>query len=184
MKTKKLNRSRLALIVLVASACHSGACQGRAGGLIDDQRALMEAQYRKDTHGIQVPTIDAAQLKHMIDTPELLLIDLREEAEQDVSMLPHALTAAQVARQFPAGIPASRRVIVYCTIGVRSGRYVERLAKNGVKATNLAGGILAWSYVRGALQARDRNGALMPTMRIHTYGRRWNLVHPDYTAVW
>jgi rhodanese-related sulfurtransferase len=137
----------------------------------------------KATKDLKVPIIKAAELKAIIDDTNLVLIDVRQTREQQVSMLPHALTTAQFAEIFRHGIPKEKRLVVYCTIGYRSGRYAEELAKQGIKAENLEGGVLAWSFAGGKFLMQDGNGGWIETNRIHVYDAEWNIVHPDYQAV-
>lgn len=138
----------------------------------------------KSLRDIHIPIIKAAALKTILDDTNLILIDIRQTKEQDVSMLPHALTTLEFAEKFRHGIPSQKRIVVYCTIGYRSGKYAETLAKQGIKAENLEGGILAWSYVVGPLLFKNLNGERAETNRIHIYDKDWNFVHPDYVAVW
>ena len=77
-------------------------------------------------------------------------------------------------------IAAGAEVIVYCTVGLRSGKTARQLRERGINALNLRGGILAWLAAGGALV--DAQGA--PTNRVHVYGRRWNAVPEGFEAVW
>jgi rhodanese-related sulfurtransferase len=146
--------------------------------------ARMRVEYVKATKDLHVPTIKAAELQKIIADTNLVLIDIRQPKEQDISMLPHALTTVEFAEKFRHGIPATKRIVVYCTIGYRSGKYAETLGKQGFKSENLEGGILAWSFVGGVLFVKNATGEREATLRIHTYSKEWNLVHPDYIGVW
>jgi sodium/bile acid cotransporter 7 len=146
--------------------------------------ARMRVECIKATKDINVPVIKAAALKAIIEDTDLVLIDIRQPKEQEISMLPHALTTFEFAEKFRKGIPATKRIVVYCTIGYRSGKYAETLARQGIKSENLEGGILAWSFAGGALRCKNSAGEWVPTNRIHTYSKEWNLVHPDYAGVW
>lgn len=137
----------------------------------------------KATRDLNVPALKAADLKRIIDDTGLVLIDVRQPREQEVSMLPHALTTAEFAEKFRHGIPAGKRLVVYCTIGYRSGKYLLELAKQNIRAENLEGGILAWSFVGGRLLAKDAKGGWVETNHIHVYAPEWNIVHPDYIGV-
>jgi rhodanese-related sulfurtransferase len=137
----------------------------------------------KATKDLKVPIIKAAALNAIIDDTNLVLIDVRKTGEQQISMLPHALTTAQFAEIFRHGIPKEKRLVVYCTIGYRSGRYAEELAKQGIKAENLEGGVLAWSFAGGKFLTQDGKGGWLETNRIHVYDAEWNIVHPDYLGV-
>ncbi|GEM_PF-1237175 len=146
--------------------------------------ARMRVECVKATRDLHVPVIKPAELKQIIADTNLVLIDIRQPKEQEVSMLPHALTTNEFAEKFRHGIPKDKRLVVYCTIGYRSGKYAETLVRQGIKSENLEGGILAWSFVGGELFTKDKDGSLIPTNRIHTYSKDWNLVHPDYVGVW
>jgi rhodanese-related sulfurtransferase len=144
----------------------------------------IRVEYAKATKDIQLPIIKPTALLQILDDTNLVLIDIRQSNEQVVSMLPHALTTAQFAEKFRKGIPAEKKIVVYCTIGYRSGKYGETLAKQGIKSLNLEGGLLAWSHIQGPLLFKNASGEWVPTNRIHTYSKEWNLVHPDYVGVW
>lgn len=92
--------------------------------------------------------IDVAQLKAMIDAGEnFMLLDVREKDE---------FTRAKIdgSKLIPLGALPSRvsevtkdvPLVVHCHHGGRSMKAVNWLRQNGfTKATNLAGGIDAWS---------------------------------------
>lgn len=138
----------------------------------------------KELANIHAPVIKAAELKKIIDDTNLILIDIRQPKEQDTAMLPHAITTNQFAQNFRHGIPANKTIVVYCTIGYRSGKYAETLIKQGIQAKNLEGGILAWTFVGGDLETYDTSGKKINTHTVHVYAKEWNLVHPDYKGVW
>jgi sodium/bile acid cotransporter 7 len=106
-----------------------------------------------------------------------ILIDIREPGEQQVSMLPGAITEGEFMKN-PAKYEDGVK-IVYCTISYRSGKFAQKLQKNGTVVYNLRGGILAW--VHGGGKIYDRNGE---TRRIHVYGQKWNLAPEIFEAVW
>lgn len=147
----------------------------------------LEAKLRvamlKANKDIRGPWIKAAELKAMIEDTNLILVDVRQPAEREVSMLPHALDTYQFADGYRHGIPPGKRLVLYCTIGYRSGKYAEQLAALGLKPEVLEGGILMWSFVGGPLVARKSKTEWEPTLRIHVYDPEWNIVHPEYTAV-
>ncbi len=137
----------------------------------------------KATKDLEVPVIKAAELKKIIDDTDLILIDVRQPREQEVSMLPHALTTAEFAGKFRHGIPKEKRLVVYCTIGYRSGKYALELARQNIPARNLEGGVLGWTFVGGKFLVKDAKGDWSETNRVHVYAPEWNIVHPDYVAV-
>ncbi len=121
-----------------------------------------------------VPVIRAEALLHAVasGTPPILL-DVRSDAERAVSVIPGAVVDA-------TAIPSGTEVVVYCTIGLRSGVSARELRQRGVDARNLRGGILAWIAAGGSVV--DASGT--PTHRVHVYGRRWNVLPQSYQAVW
>lgn len=146
--------------------------------------SLLDVATIKALTEIHVPIIKTSELKKIIDDTNLVLIDIRQQNEQDTSMLPHALSTKQFAEKFRHGIPKEKRLVVYCTIGYRSGKYAETLAKQGIKSENLEGGILAWTFVDGPLEKINAQGEKIATHTVHTYSKEWNLVHPNYKGVW
>jgi rhodanese-related sulfurtransferase len=146
--------------------------------------ARLWQEFSKQTKDIHCTWIRAADLMRIIDDTDLVLIDVRQPAEQEISMLAHAVTPKQFAEKFRHGIPAQKRLVVYCTIGFRSGKYAEELAKQNIKAENLEGGLLAWSHAGGDFYMKDAAGNAIKTTRVHVYDKGWNFLHPDYQAVW
>jgi len=118
-----------------------------------------------------VPVTSAAQL--LKANPPPLLLDVRSPAERAVSIIPGALTEIGVP-------PAGTRVVIYCTIGLRSGIRARELRTQGLDAVNLRGGILSWLAEGGTVV--DTQGR--PTRAVHVYGRRWDAVPDDVDAVW
>lgn len=167
-----------------------------------DKRATIESMYRdyKADAFAGVKDIDAVDVKAQVtqsettnpqedktqSTPRVLFVDVREPRERDVSVIAGAVT--KEAFEKDRAKYKDRRVVVYCTIGYRSGVYVKKLAEQGVEAANLKGGILAWTHAGGGVQAGakpargENQGA--PTKRVHVYGRKWNLLPDGFESVW
>jgi sodium/bile acid cotransporter 7 len=155
------------------------AALGRAAeGMSDTQkRAKIEAMYRSYKRDFPaVRDIDPAAAMGLLEQGEALFIDVREEREQKVSMLPGAVTERQFLKD-PARY-AGRTLIGYCTISYRSGKLAARLKKEGIPMLNLRGGLLAWVHDGGKVYGP--NGE---TRRIHVYGRKWNLAPKNFEAV-
>lgn len=144
----------------------------------------LRVEYLKATKGIQVPTLKAEALLAILEDTNLVLLDIRQGYEQAVSMIPRSITTREFAERFRKGIPKDKRIVVYCTIGFRSGQYAMQLAGQGIRAENLEGGVLAWSHIGGPFEVRNDAGMATPTKRVHVYDKGWNYLHPDYEAVW
>jgi len=125
-----------------------------------------------------VPDLSPEELMEIRSTDTIVLVDRRKRVERDVSMIPGAI-ADEV---FESDIEsfADARIVVYCTIGDRSGNYVKKLRERGMNAYNLRGGVLAWAHAGGPFI--DPQGD--ETNRVHVYGRTWNLLPEGYVAVW
>lgn len=102
----------------------------------------------------------ATQLEEGAD---VMLIDVRPEEEYDVSHLPGAHRAG--ARPAPG-----QAVVVYCSLGVRSADYAERLVSEGVDVLNLDGGIFAWANAGRPME--NEGGA---THEVHPYNHFFGL---------
>jgi rhodanese-related sulfurtransferase len=125
------------------------------------------------------PEITVAALSARLAGPSPpVLVDVREPREMAVSRLPGTITRAEFEAhpdQF-----RGRAIVAYCTIGYRSGRYVETLRRDGWDAFNLAGSLLAWIHAgRPMVDAEGK-----PTHRVHVYAWRWNLAPAGYDTVW
>jgi rhodanese-related sulfurtransferase len=123
----------------------------------------MYGKYRKDFPSVK--DISAEELAKRLD-------------ERAVSMIPGAISKAEFEahRADFAGKP----IVVHCTIGYRSGVYVEKLAAESVDALNLAGSILSWVHAGQPVVDAEGN----ETHRVHVYGAKWDLLPEGYQALW
>ncbi len=125
----------------------------------------------------EVHDISAQKVMALMAEGNAVLIDIRKPREQQVSMLPGAITEKEFLND-PAKYKDAVK-IAYCTISYRSGKFAQTLQKKGIPVYNLEGGILAWVHDGGKVY--DQSGE---TDRIHVYGRKWNLGPKRYQAVW
>ena len=108
---------------------------------------------------------------------EVILVDNRSEKERGISMIPSAIS--QKVFESRKESMRNKKIIVYCTIGFRSGRYSQRLMKQGFDAYNLKGGILSWAH--NSQKFMNEDGA---TFRVHVHGKKWSLLPEGYQAVY
>jgi len=95
-----------------------------------------------------------------------IFVDVREDKEYRVSRIPGALTKEEFEH---AKVSPETPLIIYCSVGYRSGKYGEKLVDMGVENVyNLYGGIFKWS--NDGKQLEDEDGA---TNRLHTYNKKW-----------
>ncbi len=144
----------------------------------DEKRLKVEAMYRDYKRNFAgVTDITPAEAMELLRAGRAVFVDVREEKEQKVSMLPGAVTEQEFL-QHPERY-RDKVVIGYCTISYRSGVLAEKLKARGMTMLNLEGGMLAWLHAGGKIY--DRAGE---TRRMHVYGRKWNLAPRDVEAIW
>jgi len=124
-----------------------------------------------------VTELTATQIMQLVGRMPLVFVDVREEEEQRVSMIPGAIDekAFLAAPELQRG----RLVVGYCTISYRSGELAKKLRSRGIPMVNLRGGILAWLHAGGTVVAGSQT-----VRRVHVYGEKWNLAPDGYEAVW
>ena len=96
----------------------------------------------------RITDISPRQLAERIQRgDDIQLIDVREQWEWDISRIPGArLVPLSTLDTAAPTLDASREVILYCKVGVRSLHAAEELADRGfTKLANLSGGIIRWS---------------------------------------
>jgi len=125
---------------------------------------------------LQVAKDEAEKNDASAPESDFVLIDVRTDAEVNVSVIPGAITKTQYEKN--AAKYKGKLAIAYCTIGGRSGKYAQQLEKNGVKSLNYKGSILEW--VKAELPLVTLDGK--PTQRVHIYSDRYT-VPKQYEAV-
>jgi len=127
--------------------------------------------------GSSVPTITLEEIREAGENGEpLQFVDVRSEEEMAVSMLPSAITRREYERNPEAY--ADARIVPYCTVGARSGKYTRELRERGITAVNYRGSIIDWVEHGEPLVTPDGE----PTKRVHTYSDRFSVPAP-YIAV-
>lgn len=125
----------------------------------------------------EVQDITPKEAMELMQSEKVIFVDTRESREQEVSMLPNAVTEKDFKKE-----PEQYRdkvIIGYCTISYRSGKLAKELRKKGITMRNLKGGMLAWVHEGGKIY--DANGE---TKRVHVYKKKWDYVPKGYEAVW
>jgi rhodanese-related sulfurtransferase len=93
---------------------------------------------------VPVPEIDIDEFARRREQG-LPVIDVREPDEYQEAHVPGAtlIPLATVPDRLD-DVPVERDVLVICRSGARSMRAAEFLTANGISATNVAGGTVAW----------------------------------------
>jgi rhodanese-related sulfurtransferase len=116
--------------------------------------------------------------KLMQDPSKVVVFDVREQAEFDVSHLPGAIRVSpsiwtsQFMSRFGEAAKG-RTAVFYCSVGVRSSKLArqvgDRLKAGGAEAVyNLQGGIFRWHN-----EARPMVANSGPTKQVHPYDAHW-----------
>lgn len=164
----------LTLLTVPVAIAGEHSSSGNVSRIGQIERFYSEYQRRfKD-----VPSVSAAELTSLQKDATVLTLDVRTAKERRVSMIPHAISQDEFERD--ENRYKGRKLVVYCTIGYRSGLYAEKLRKKGWNAFNLKGGVLAWADAHQLFV--DPTGK--QTKAVHTYGQKWNLLPEEYEGVW
>ncbi|MBU1044531.1 MAG: rhodanese-like domain-containing protein [Candidatus Omnitrophica bacterium] len=169
---------KIMIVGLVGGIIFSGCAKSSQNYSKNEKQEIISQMYAQYKQGLfpDIADIRINDLKKFSKS-DLLYVDIRDKAEQDVSMLPGAITQQQFEshqEQYK-----NKTIIAYCTIGNRSGRYIKNLNLPDLEVYNLIGGILAWAWANNELV--DSNGL---TKRVHVYGPKWNLLPDDYLSVY
>lgn len=120
-----------------------------------------------------IPYIYVDSLKDILK--DVVLLDSREEKEFKTSHLKEAICVGYDAfnlEQTKASIPdKNSKIVVYCSLGIRSEDVAEKLKKAGYKNVfNLYGGIFEWKNNNmEVVNAKEQS-----TDSIHTFSKAWS----------
>lgn len=144
---------------------------------LNQQIDQMYTEYKQKSFP-DIPDIAPDKIKDKLAAQSPLILDVREPAEQQISIIPGAITKQQFENN-PA-LYQNRPIIVYCTVGYRSGLYTQQLLDQQFNAFNLKGGVLAWAANNGQFQTPEGK----TTKKVHVYGKKWNILPAEYKPVW
>lgn len=136
----------------------------------DVELARLSTELRAELPGVL--TIDVDELAARMRAGERpMLLDVRAEEEFAVSHLEGARRAEtkEEAEALLAGEPREREVILYCSVGVRSGHLAEVLRREGwTNVRDLEGSIFAWANAGHPVW---RDGERV--REVHPYDEEW-----------
>ncbi|WP_231717744.1 rhodanese-like domain-containing protein [Nonlabens sp. YIK11] len=148
--------------MLVAVMFFMGVAVGEAQS-IDDVLKKYNTQ--------SVPYISVQELK--MNYQDYIILDTRKLEEFEVSHLPNAIWAGESLKDWKGLAKTANKnkpIVVYCTVGVRSENYGEKLQEAGFSdVKNLYGSIFAWKDA--GYEVVDQQGK--PTEDVHTYSKAW-----------
>lgn len=147
---------------------------------LNDQEKLRKVfalyhEYKKNSFA-EIDDILPHNIFNFFPPEKVVFVDVRTKTEQDVSMIPHAITQDEFENDME---PYKNMVIItYCTIGDRSGKYALTLKGEELRVYNLIGGILSWVH-----SGREVHNKGKDVKRVHVFDSSWNLLPAHYQAV-
>jgi rhodanese-related sulfurtransferase len=144
-------------------------------------RFFVKSAYTLVKHELaDIPDISNQMLLDLSNNQNMrpVIVDVRSPEEQEISIIKGSIDKAFFEQHLDDY--EKRKIVVYCTIGYRSGYYVESLRQQGFDAYNLSEGILGWIQAGGSLV--NSNGEI--TSKIHVYSRPWDLGVKNHVAVY
>ena len=142
----------------------------RAG--LKSVKALVRAKFPKAR---QLSTEELSQRLDSNEKEEILILDIREKPEYEISHLPGAVwmhpdtPSSEVLDQ----IKSAKTVVAYCSVGYRSSQFITRIQKAGSKAGkdlnlwNLEGSIFQWANENRPLENPKGETVLL----VHPYNK-------------
>lgn len=134
----------------------------------------IDARIRREFPGVESISTDefASRLER---DGELLVVDVRDVAEFEVSRIPGAIHVAMgpgFERRLRAAAPdppGQRDIVLYCSVGYRSAQAAEVLGAQGwERVFNLRGSIFQW-----ANEGRPLVDEVGPVRHVHPYDDDW-----------
>ena len=126
-----------------------------------------------------LPELSSRSLQELIHDAraDYIVVDVRTPQERNVSTIAGAIDNEYFERNAVSYL--NKKIIVYCTIGYRSGYYADELRQKGFDAYNLSEGILGWTHIDGLLV--DPQG--VAASKVHVFSRPWNFALKNHIAV-
>lgn len=174
MKIKERCSSRslfwgVCLSVLVWMAVGPGSASATVSLTNQQRKKVVLELYNKYKQCFpDVPEVTPEEAMKLLVENKAVLVDVRPAVESQISKLPEAITANELLKSLDSC--EGKTIIVYDTVGYRSGIFAEKLRKQGVCLVNLEGGLLGWLHAGGKIY--DAKGG--ETRRVHVYTCTWN----------
>ena len=105
--------------------------------------------------------------------PRPVLLDVRTQAEYDVSHLPGARRVEPGSDPAQLSLPKDQPVVTYCSVGYRSAAFARRMQETGFeRVENLEGSIFQWANEGRPLEQKEGQ----PARQVHPYNATWGLL--------
>ena len=124
-------------------------------------------------HHEKVPYISAIELQNLKQNNKVVVLDSRGLIEFKVSHIKGAILVGYddfKLSSLPNSMDKNTPLVVYCTLGVRSGVIANELIERGYRdVKNLYGGISEWKNKDYVVVDSTQT----PTENIHIYSKKW-----------
>jgi len=171
-----LRQNRLPLFAIATTFSLLAGCGPRPQMPTASRVEELAAESRRNFP--QVPSMTVADCLKRRERGRCILVDVRTPEERAVSVIPGSIAAD--AFEANRDLYRGKAVVVYCTIGWRSAKYVAELRKQGIDALNLTTGVLGWALAGQEFVTPQGD----KTRRVHVYHEKWNALPQGYDAVW
>ncbi len=142
-----------------------------------DSENLKLIHQKFDKYQKEFPNVTNIVPRDLAGMEDYLIVDVREEEEQNVSMIKGAITEKNFKKN--RHLYKDKKVISYCTIGYRSGIFAKEFQEKGYDTFNLKGGVLLWSHEDKVFIKDNKE-----TKKVHVYGKEWNLAKSGYETTY
>ncbi|WP_028891450.1 rhodanese-like domain-containing protein [Tenacibaculum sp. 47A_GOM-205m] len=142
------------------------------------QKNLQELLKKYNTESVPYISISELQKEKPFDSAQgnsIIILDAREPNEFEVSHLKNAVCVGYNFFNLEhtlAKLPKNKntKIVVYCSLGIRSEDIAEKLQKEGfTNVFNLYGGIFEWKNQGNTTVDLQNN----PTEKVHAFNKEW-----------
>lgn len=125
-----------------------------------------------------VTWIKVSEFNSLSKKEKWIIVDARNIIERALSIIPGALSIEEFEKVMET--QRKKKILVYDTVGCRSGEYSQKLKNKGLNVFSLWGGALAWAWDGRTFVTPEG----LPTRTLHVFQRKWNVLPPGYEGGW
>jgi rhodanese-related sulfurtransferase len=125
-----------------------------------------------------VKWLRVSEFTSMSKKEEWTIVDARNVIERALSIIPGSISIDEIEKEM--GIQKKKKILVYDTVGCRSGTYSQKLQSKGLRVFGLWGGALAWAWDGRTFVTPGG----LPTKTLHVFQEKWNVLPSGYEGGW
>ncbi len=134
-------------------------------------QSSFESEVQKLTKSFKSKLITVETLRK--NKSEYIILDAREKSEYVISHIQNAIHIGYDnfdLKSTMSQINKNKTIVVYCSVGYRSGEIADKLIAQGLDVKNLFGGIFDWKNKGFSVY----NPSGQETDKVHTYNKSWS----------